>query len=250
VLTFGNGEALPERTLPLSRAQPPEGEAVPTVQQLFSFARPLAARVRSVRRPFRPSQGRGPYRLPHDIADRLRESLAPFRNRDAAYVLAVFLARYWSTPGRISGSFPIDRRALADHAELGLTEKRVRSAIRTLEAVGFLDRAIPAPGSLYKATADGLHRKPVLFVFGSDYAPAFLAANRRTAARRSAAAKGPKDRIQASATVLMGPLREEIGIPPTPSVPDSPLEAALDRLRRAAEGQGLFRTAARRDSET
>jgi hypothetical protein len=60
----------------------------------------------------------------------------------------------------------------------------VRGAIRTLEAVGFLDRAIPAPGSLYKATADGLHRKPVLFMFGSDYAPAFIAANARAAAAR------------------------------------------------------------------
>jgi hypothetical protein len=82
-----------------------------------------------------------------------------------------------------AGSFPIDRRALADHAGLNLTEARVRGAIRTLEAVGFLDRAIPAPGSLYKPTADGLHRKPVLFVFGSDYAPAFIAANKRAAAR-------------------------------------------------------------------
>jgi hypothetical protein len=83
-----------------------------------------------------------------------------------------------------AGSFPIDRRALADHAGLNLTEARVRGAIRTLEAVGFLDRAIPAPGSLYKPTADGLHRKPVLFVFGSDYAPAFIAANARAAAAR------------------------------------------------------------------
>jgi hypothetical protein len=87
-------------------------------------------------------------------------------------------------PGRIAGSFPIDRRALADHAGLDLTEARVRGAIRTLEAVGFLDRAIPAPGSLYKATPEGLHRKPVLFVFGADYAPAFIAANARAAAAR------------------------------------------------------------------
>ena len=64
-------------------------------------------------------------------------SLAPFRNREAAFTLAVFLARFWSVPGRVSGSFPIDRRALADRPDLGLTEKRVRNAIRTLEAVGF-----------------------------------------------------------------------------------------------------------------
>jgi hypothetical protein len=60
----------------------------------------------------------------------------------------------------------------------------VRGAIRTLEAVGFLDRAIPASGSLYKATPEGLHRKPVLFVFGSDYALLFIAANARAAAAR------------------------------------------------------------------
>jgi hypothetical protein len=44
----------------------------------------------------------------------------------------------------------------------------VRGAIRVLEEIGFLDRAV-ASGSRYKATEDGLHRKPVLFMFGSDY---------------------------------------------------------------------------------
>jgi hypothetical protein len=245
-------------------------EAVPIVQQLFSFARPLAVRARNVRRPFRPSQGRGPYRLPHAVRDRLVLSLAPFRNREAAFVLAVFLARFWSVPGRVAGSFPIDRRALADHAGLDLTEARVRGAIRTLEAVGFLDRAILASGSLYKATPEGLHRKPVLFVFGPDYAPAFIAANARAAAARSrhsrerrpvpadsarrpsavvsaaSNVKSPKNTEQALAVVLMGELRS--GLPPEASGPNSPLEAALDRLRRAAEGQGRFGTAPGRDS--
>ena len=41
-----------------------------------------------------------------------------------------------------STAFPIDRRELAEHAALGLTEARVRGAIRTLEEVGFLDRAV------------------------------------------------------------------------------------------------------------
>ena len=126
-----------------------------------------------MRRPFHPStrQGRG-YRLPHDIRDRLAASLAPFRNREAAFALAVFLARFWSVPGRVSGSFPIDRRALTDHQDLQLTEARVRGAIKTLEAVGFLERAIPATGSQYKQVGEGLHRKPILFVFGSEYGPA------------------------------------------------------------------------------
>jgi hypothetical protein len=115
----------------------------------------VPVQTRYVRRPFHPSQDQGAYRLPHAVRDRLASSLAPFRNRDAAFALAVFLARFWSVPGRVAGSFPIDRRALADHAGLGLTEARVRGAIRTLEAVGFLDRAIPALGSPYKATPDG-----------------------------------------------------------------------------------------------
>jgi hypothetical protein len=155
---------------------------VPIVQQLFAHPQPRAARRRAIR-PFRPAPGRGPYRLPHEIADRLREALAPFRNREAAFTLAVFIARFWSVPGRVAGAFPIDRRALAEHAGLALTEARVRGAIRTLEAIGFLDRALTA-GSAYKPTPEGLHRKPIAFVFGSDYAPAFLAANARAAAAR------------------------------------------------------------------
>src|SRR3954454_18053930 len=103
----------------------PEGEPVPAVQHLFSFARPLASRRRSVRAPFRPTIGEGHYRLPGGIADRLTAALAPFRNREAAFTLALFLARFWSVPGRVSGAFPIDRRALSDHAGLELTEARV-----------------------------------------------------------------------------------------------------------------------------
>jgi hypothetical protein len=231
---------------------------MPAVQHLLPFARPLAARVRSVRRPFHPGS-RDPvsYRLPHDIRDRLAASLAPFRNREAAFVLAVFLARFWSVPGRLAGSFPIDRRALTDHPDLQLTEARVRGAIKTLEAVGFLERAIPAAGSAYKATADGLHRKPIMFVFGSDYAPAFIAANRRAAAARGAGSparrptsqnrgprpsttsaearlvKSPKNKSEAESSVLMGEVRAEIGIPPSVSQLNANLEAALERLRRA-----------------
>src|SRR5688500_15031230 len=37
------------------------------------------------------------------------------KNREAAYVLAVFLARFWSAPERIVEAFHIDRRALAGH---------------------------------------------------------------------------------------------------------------------------------------
>src|SRR5215218_523436 len=165
-------EASPCAELPAQMAHP-----------LLPFPRPALRRSRGVRRPFTPSLPAGPYRLPHDVRDRLTAALAPFRNRDAAFALATFLGRFWSTPARLLTAFPIDRRELAEHAALGLTEARVRGAIRTLEEVGFLDRAV-ASGSTHKPTPDGLHRKPVLFMFGAEYGPLFGAANRRAQAAR------------------------------------------------------------------
>src|SRR4051794_33993259 len=165
-------EASPRAELPARMAHP-----------LLPFPRPALRRRRGVQRPFVPSPYAGPYRLPRDVRDRLTAALAPFRNRDAAFALATFLGRFWSMPNRLLTAFPIDRRELADHAALGLTEGRVRGAIRTLEEVGFLDRAVVS-GSTHKPTPDGLHRKPVLFLFGVEYGPLFGAANRRAAAAR------------------------------------------------------------------
>ena len=142
-----------------------------SVQPLLpsTAAEQRAPRRAVLRRAFTPSPCAGPYRLPHDVRDRLAAALAPFRNRDAAFALATFLGRFWSTPARLLAAFPIDRRELAEHAALGLTEARVRGAIRTLEEVGFLDRAV-ASGSTHRPTPDGLHRKPVLFMFGASMA--------------------------------------------------------------------------------
>src|SRR3954470_13241144 len=95
------------------------------VQSLLPLPRPARARVRSLRRPFTPPKNAGPYRLPHDVWDRLVSALAPARNRETALALAVFLGRFWSTPSRITSAFPIDRRELADRADLGLTEAQV-----------------------------------------------------------------------------------------------------------------------------
>ena len=88
-------------------------------QALLPFSRPIPVRLRAVRRPFCPSPAPSPYKLPRDALDRLTAILAPFRNRDAAFALATFLARYWTAPGRLDRVFPIDRRALTDHAALG-----------------------------------------------------------------------------------------------------------------------------------
>jgi hypothetical protein len=224
------------------------------VQERLPLVRP---RTRSARRPFTPAQGRAGYRLPHEIRDRLVAALAPFRNREAAFALAVFLGRYWSMPGRVALPFPIDRRALAGHQALGLTEGRVRGAVRVLEEVGFLARFVTS-GSRYKATEDGLRRKPIPFQFGSDYAPLFIAANDRAAAARGrqegarrtltpdsarrpslrpAGARAlnlPKSKSEADPLVIMGEIVKRRGIPPQASESNPNLEAALERLRKAA----------------
>jgi len=230
-------------------------------QSPLPLPRPPQTHLRCVRRPFHPSRDTGPYRLPRDIQDRLITDLAPFRNRDDAFALAVFIARFWSVPGRIGLGFPIDRRELAGHPELGLTEARVRGAIWVLEEIGFLDRAIPLPGSRYKRTEEGLRRKPVLFVFGAEYAPVFLAANRRAAAARGARSgerrtmtpsnvsrlsgaspgarptKSPINKERSESQVIMGDLTKRNGIPPKASEPNPRLEAALERLRQEVFGK-------------
>src|SRR3954453_15038164 len=139
------------------------------------------------------------YRLPHGIRDCLTAASAAFRNGNQAVALATFLARFWSTPRRIAQSFPIDRRALANRSDLGLTEARIRGAIRVLEAIGFLTRKT-TPGSSYRPTAGGLRRKPILYVFGADYLPGFLKANRR-------AKNSPKSKSSEADRVLMGERR-------------------------------------------
>jgi hypothetical protein len=222
----------------------------------------MPPRLRSVRRPFRPSADTGPYRLPYDVQDRLGSALAGYRNRDAAFALAVFIGRFWSAPGRVEQTFPIDRRALADRPDLGLTEAKVRGAICTLERVGFLDRITPDRGSRYQRTGEGdLHRKPVVFRLSLDYRAAFEVANKRAQKRRerhgherrtiapiqeprpstvrpeARLLKSPKYKSEAENKVIMGELKPSL---PPLTQPNTKLEAALDRWRRAAEGQGLF----------
>jgi hypothetical protein len=199
---------------------------------------------------------RQPYRLPHEVKDRLASSLAQFRNQKAAYALALFLGRFWSVPGRVALPFPIDRRALAGREDLKLTEAQVRGAIKTLEAVGFLDR-VRILGSQYKPTRDGLHRKPIPFTFGVEFMPLFLAANRRGAATRERGSgarrtptpatsrrpstvdfsNSPKGRSEAITVVIMGEVAKGSAGQRVPlrTEPDSRLESALERWRLAFE---------------
>src|SRR3954454_11023357 len=184
-----------------------------SVVQSQLFPRASQPRLRSVRRPFRPSPDTGPYRLPHDVQDRLSAALTGYRNRDAAFTLAVFIGRFWSAPGRIERAFPIDRRALANRPDLGLTEAKVRGPIRPLERVSFLDRIEPDRGSRYQRSDTGdLHRKPVPFHLGLEYRAAFEAANKR-------AQKAPGRRGQERRPLHPRSASTPIHSPPTSSAP-------------------------------
>lgn len=199
----------------------------------------------------------GPYRLPRSVEGRLLADLTGYRNRDAAFALAVFLGRFWSSPNRIASAYPIDRRALAEHPQLGLTEGQVRGALRVLEEAGFIERQIPERGTRYQATEHGLHRRPILWRFGSEYGQAFAKANERAgkarggvqASRlptaptepsrpssgflshfRAAGRNLPKDNLVGN--VRMGNQRSTLStIEPNPG-----LEAALERWKRAIGG--------------
>src|SRR3954470_14672585 len=230
---------------PLWRAFQPEGKVVPAVQSaaasIAAFPPPRRStaqpslpltlprrrvgrpRLRGLSSPFLPAEGGSPYRLPREASERLAMALTPARNREAAFTLARFLARFWSTPSRLLVAFPIDRRALANRPDLGLTEAQVRGGGRALENVGFLDRALPEKGSAYRAAgpAGELHRKPVLFRFGGEYAPFFAAAN-----NRAAAARGGQERARRQISPASG-LRPSVARGMTPSLksPKSKSEA-------------------------
>jgi hypothetical protein len=94
-----------------------EGKTMLVAQARLPLAVPMRARVRSMRRPFHPSQGQGPYRLPRDVQDRLSSSLAPYRNREAAFALAVFLG---SAQGLLNKPRYLGRRMNIGQAASGL----------------------------------------------------------------------------------------------------------------------------------
>ena len=128
------------------------------------------------------------YRLPASVRDRLASAVAGHRNKDACMAFATFIARFWTAPRKLGLPFMLDRRALAPVEALGLTEARVRGAIRALEAAGYLER-MPVSGRTHQRTPDGLHRKPIAFVFGADYRDAFALANRRAQAARASSTR-------------------------------------------------------------
>ena len=134
----------------------------------------------------------------------------------------------------------------------------MRGAIRALEEVGFLDRAVVGGGSKHRVAGDGaLHRKPVMFQFGSDYAAAFSMANTRAHKVRERQSKlrrtpptgnaqrvsaglsepflrSPKNRVSEASQVLMGEITK---LPPKRTEPNAALEAALERWGMALRGR-------------
>lgn len=179
-----------------------------------SVQKPLPpVRRRASRRPLNAPEP-GLYRLPQPVTALLMQRLAPYRNGEAALALAVFLARYHSAPRRVAAAFPVDRRALADHAVLGLTEARVRGALRALEEIGFLDRE-ECPGSGYRPTDDGLRRIAGRWRFGGEFRALFERAHhkaradislRRQLAPAEPSAKSPKSIPAPERSLLMGDL--------------------------------------------
>jgi hypothetical protein len=189
------------------------------------------------------------YRLPRTVADRLDVALQGRKNAPACLALAHFLARFWSSPRRLLAAFPVDRRAIAGRDDLRLSEARVRGAIAVLEEIGFLARYEPDPGKRYQRTAEGLHRRPILFRFGEEYGVAFSTANARAQTARGAPAparrpvprpEAPRPPVrlpEASLAVLaqkqrIGGSRVIMG-EENPGGSDSPLEIALARWAKA-----------------
>jgi hypothetical protein len=200
------------------------------------------------------------YRLPRSIADRLSTALQGRKNAPAALALAEWLARMWSAPRRLLYAFPVDRRAIAGREDLGLTEARVRGALTVLEEIGFLARYEPDPGKRYQRTKEGLHRRPILFRFGEEYGPAFAKANALAQAARAAPAPArrpiiarpePLPAVLNHSADRQRPSREREARPlpqlaqkqnlggshllmgeQNRTKPMSPLEAAIERLRR------------------
>lgn len=130
-----------------------------------------------LRRLWTPESWSGNYRAPRVIVERLQQAISHFRNRDAVFKLAIFLARYHSGPKTIGRQFVIDRRRLDGHPNLGLTEARIRGAIKGLLEIGFMEVATPdeAPERNY-----GCKERAVLFYrFSGEFAKILTSLSRK-----------------------------------------------------------------------
>ena len=189
------------------------------------------------------------YRLPRAVADRLETALRGRKNAISCLALATWLARFWSSPRRLLCAIPVDRRAIANRDDLGLSEARVRGALAVLVEIGFLARYEPDPGKRYQRTESGLQRRAILHRFGEEFAIEFSKANARAQAARGAPAPArrpiPRAEPQRAPAVPVAVVRPMLPaqVAQKQSSPErgvimgegrrgSPLEAAIERLRR------------------
>ncbi len=236
--------ALPARRIPMSAISLGASQAVGTVTSSprtvpATRCRPLRPRAHE---PFRPQDdATSPYRVPKTVRRAACAVLSPFRCRDAAFRLLGFLARFWTHPNRIERAFPVDRRALAGHRLLGLTEGEVRSALGSLEKAGIVTREPLDRRHAYRPTAEGLKRAPILWRFAQPFLAMFRSINRWQALRAKrierakAVATQPKENnsyILTPSVILMGQ-EERVSERVAVTDPSSELESALMRLGRA-----------------
>lgn len=195
----------------------------------------------------------GGYRLPRGVETRLAAAVRELRNGEAVMALARFLARFHTAPAVLGRAFPVDRAALAAVEALGLTEARVRGALKALEEVGFLVREA-VKGSTYRPTEAGLRRKPVFWRIAPEFGELFGKANAAALRGRRA---GGTDRRPVTLAVAPRPSPARVSAPTAQPRTNSPkeripaerfslgdrpianpetgLEAALARLRSAVE---------------
>lgn len=158
------------------------GFAIPSVSGP-SVSRYASLRPMGVKQFTPPTDETSPFRLPKSVRRAVCVALSPYRSRDTAFRLLSFLARFWTHPTRLERSWPVDRRGLANHRLLGLTEGEVRGALRTLEKAGVVVREPMERRHAYRPTEQGLRRSPILWRFAVPFLTMFRTVNRWKAIR-------------------------------------------------------------------
>lgn len=198
------------------------------------------------RDPFEPADDSGsPYRLNKSVRRAALAVLRDFPSRESAYRLLTFLGRFQAHPENLGRLFPVDRRALAGHKALGLSENQVRGGLKALEQAGVLIRAHKERKHAYQRTAEGLRRTPIQFSFSPLFHSLFVALNRwkslkdRKSQSRSTrpavcTPEGPKAKLynKIPKVLFLGGKRT-VSEKVTVIEAESPLEKAIAALRKA-----------------
>ena len=117
---------MPACVRPRERASPPEGERMLARSRTARAAEGRAGAAPAA--PSTPQEGRGPTACRTRSATGSSPPSRPTATARPPSRWRCSSAGSGRMPGRVALPFPIDRRALAGHRELGLTEARVRGA--------------------------------------------------------------------------------------------------------------------------